>query len=266
LANSAFPITGPALMFSYLTVAVILMLNMLIAMMSYTFEKHYHATVVNARFTMAVLLVSWGDDSDGAPAPFNVLSLVPWLFSLIQSACRGRSTYHLIAFAAASRIQRMWKRASTRLSVPRSSVSHGNTVGKLQEAFYFTNISPSPRYTNLDDNREPCTDLSPETPLMVAQGPETDYMLWSEKFDIATLVTRIEEQIEKKEGEAEDIDRIKKTLDEIRAHQADQPKMAEAQSKAMQDLKTDLKGDLKNLMFSRGRSMSRASPSIAPPA
>jgi hypothetical protein len=79
--ESQHPTGGLALTYLFLILAVVLLLNMIIAMMGKTFDRYYEAAQMEAAAQFAGIVQDWEGQTD-LPAPFNVFSLPYLAFSM----------------------------------------------------------------------------------------------------------------------------------------------------------------------------------------
>ena len=186
------------------------MMNMLIALMSKTFDDVFEQQVQNAHFLHAQLVLSW-HDSTTAPPPFNWLQIIPWLIS-----------------------QRHVTPKVARSSMPNANLTRKSTVSPWQVDRLLHNIKlgyrndrPTFKYSTLDEEPE-AADLDPTAKLQVAQGMQTDYIYWGEKYDIKTLVESVENHLAEQTS----------TKDEVCTMHGRVRELGEQQRKALEELRS----------------------------
>ena len=69
--------SASALLFTFLTITYIMLLNMLIAMLAKTFDTVYEAQEINYQYLRAKMLIFW-DDQPVVPPPLNLLGAPFW--------------------------------------------------------------------------------------------------------------------------------------------------------------------------------------------
>eukprot|EP00966_Prymnesium_polylepis_P297211 6867224-Prymnesium_polylepis.1 len=84
LQESAQPVAGVILMETYLVLSVILLVNLLIALMSKTFDLVYENKDSNYMYLFARLVISC-DDQPLLPPPLNMLQFVGHLVAVVSS-------------------------------------------------------------------------------------------------------------------------------------------------------------------------------------
>ncbi|KAL1527432.1 hypothetical protein AB1Y20_016098 [Prymnesium parvum] len=90
LAKSEHPFAGQMLLTIYLLTAVVVLLNMLIAMMAKSFEKVWEAQAQNYQYIFAMTVVEW-EALPTAPPPLSLLNLPYKLLTLLARSCSSRS-------------------------------------------------------------------------------------------------------------------------------------------------------------------------------
>jgi hypothetical protein len=90
LGQSPHPVSATMLMVLFQFAALFLLVNMLIALVTFTFTSIYESQEVNFLFTRASIFLSY--DANHPPPPLNLLSIpyhtLSWLVSLVKSARR----------------------------------------------------------------------------------------------------------------------------------------------------------------------------------
>ena len=100
LSSSLYPFSAPLLMYLFLVLSVILLLNMLIAMMGQSLEKVAGALEQHYTFVFGSVVMAWDLNSD-VPPPFNILRVPYSLLALLArwlDTCRqhGRTKYEAL--------------------------------------------------------------------------------------------------------------------------------------------------------------------------
>jgi hypothetical protein len=77
VSESEHPVTGLALAYGFILFSVVLLLNMIIAMMSKTFDRYYDSATQEAAAQFAGIVQDWEGETN-LPAPFNIASIPYW--------------------------------------------------------------------------------------------------------------------------------------------------------------------------------------------